>query len=127
MFLLNWQACQDLTELCCQAVVELQENLCSKEAKLGYDFHLFLRNGMDAMTTSPVESCNHLMKHGSILDHSNMNLDMTCAKVLDGANMRIQHRRNAAELEMSTFNHAFNWDNKGCFNHERAGFGGPRT
>ncbi len=49
-FLTNWQTCQDLSELCCQAVVEVQENLRSKEAKLGNHFRLFLRNCMDEMT-----------------------------------------------------------------------------
>ncbi len=86
-FLTNRRTCRDLSEVCCQAVVELQENLCSKEAKLGNHFCLFLRNCMDAMTTSPVESCNHSVKHGSFAVHSNMKLDMTCAKILDGANM----------------------------------------
>jgi hypothetical protein len=61
---------------------------------------------MDAMTTSPVESCNHSVKHGSFSVHSNMNLDMTCAKIVDGANIRIQRRRNLAEVEMAKFNHA---------------------
>ncbi len=89
-FLTNRQTCQDLSELSCLAVVELQENLHRKEAKLGNHFCLFLRNCMDAMTTSLVESCNHSVKHGSFSVHSNMNLDMTCAKVLDGANTRIQ-------------------------------------
>ncbi len=88
-FLTNWRTCRDLSELCCLAVVELQENLRSKEAKLGNHFHLILRNCMNAMTTSPVESCNYLVKHGSFSVHSNMNLDITCAKVLDGANTRI--------------------------------------
>ncbi len=103
-FLINQQTCQDLTKLCCQAGVELNENLCSKEAKLGNHFCLFLRNCMDIMTASPVESCNHLVKHGSFSVH--LNLDMTCGKVLDGANMQIQCRRNSAEHEMAKFNHA---------------------
>ncbi len=60
---------------------------------------------MDAKTTSPVESCNHSVKHGSFAVHSNMNLVMTCAKILDGANMQIQQRRNLAEVEMAKFNH----------------------
>ncbi len=60
---------------------------------------------MDAMTTSPVESCNHSVKHGSFSAHSNMNFDMTCAKILDRANTQIQQRRNAAECEMAKFNH----------------------
>ncbi len=104
--LTNWRTCQDLSESCCQAVVELQENLCSKEAKLGNHLNLFLRNCKDAMTTSLVKSCNHLVKHGSFAVHSNMNLDMTCAKILDGANIRIQQQRNVAEVEMENFNHA---------------------
>ncbi len=61
---------------------------------------------MDAMTTSLVESCNHSVKHGSFSVHLNMNLDMTCAKILDGANTPIQQQRNAVELEMEKFNHA---------------------
>ncbi len=106
IFLTNRRTCRDLSQSCRQAVLELQENLRSKEAKLGNHFRLFLRNCMDAMTTSPVESCNHSVKHGSFSVHSNMNLDMTCAKILDGANTRIQRRRNAAEREMAKFNHA---------------------
>ncbi len=61
---------------------------------------------MDAMTSSLVESCNHSVKHCSFSVHSNMNLDMTCTKILDGANIRIQQRRNLAEVEMAKFNHA---------------------
>ena len=61
---------------------------------------------MDAMTTSPVESCNNSIKHGSHSVHSNMNLDTTCTKVLEGAQARIQRCRNLAEREMATFNHA---------------------
>ncbi len=90
MFLTIWRTYQDLSEPCRLAIVELQENLHSKEAKLGNHFHLFLRNCMDAMTTSLVESCNHLVKHGTFSVHSKMNLDMTCGKILDGANTRIQ-------------------------------------
>ncbi len=45
---------------------------------------------MDAMTTSPVESGNHSVKHGSFSVNLNMNLDMTCANILDGANTQIQ-------------------------------------
>ncbi len=60
---------------------------------------------MYAMTTSSVESCNHSVNHSSFSVHSNMNLDITCAKVLDGANTHIQQQRNSAELEMAKFNH----------------------
>ncbi len=39
-FLTNWWRCQDLSEACRQAVVELKENLHSKEAKIGNHFCL---------------------------------------------------------------------------------------
>ncbi len=61
---------------------------------------------MDAMTTSLVESCNHSVKHSSFTVHSNTNLDMTCAKILNGANTQTQQHRNATECEMTIFNHA---------------------
>ncbi len=104
-FLTNQRTYSGFSESCCLAIVELQENLCSKEAKLGNHFHLFLRNCMDTMTTSLVESCNHSVKPGTFSVHLNMNLDMTCAMILDGAKTRIQQQRNSAELEMAKFNH----------------------
>ncbi len=60
---------------------------------------------MDAMTTSLVELCNHAMKESSFSGHSNIKLDTTCAKVLEGVELQIQLRRNTAEQEVATFNH----------------------
>ncbi len=58
------------------------------------------------MTTSLVESCNHLVKHSSFSVHLNMNLDMTYAKILVEANTRIWQQRNEAECKMAKFDHA---------------------
>ncbi len=38
VFLTNWRTCRNLTELCCQPVVELQENLCRKRGNIRWPF-----------------------------------------------------------------------------------------
>ncbi len=73
-----------------QAVVKLQENFRNKESKLANSIWLDCRNCMDIMTTSPIESCNHALKNSSHSVHSNMNLDTTCAKVVESVESRIR-------------------------------------
>ncbi len=59
-----------------------------------------IRNCMDTMTTSPVESCNKALKYGLHSIYSNMNLNTTCQRVLNRADSRIQQRQNDAKREM---------------------------
>ncbi len=52
---------------------------------------------MDAMTTSPVDSCKKALKYGSNSIYQKMTLDTTCKRVLNGADSRIQQRQNDAK------------------------------
>ncbi len=65
-----------------------------------------IKNYMDAITASAVESCNKALKYGSHSIHSRMNLGTTCRRVLIGANCRIWWRRNDAKGEMLLNNHS---------------------
>ncbi len=85
---------------CLQAVIELKENLRKKQSYLANHIWFNCRNCMDAMTASLVESCNHAMKIGTFSVHFNMNLETTCAKVLEGVELQIQHQKNTVEWEM---------------------------
>ncbi len=80
----------DLTVECRNTCIMLQEILKSKEDKLGNHWRMNIKNCMDAMITPPLESCNKALKYGLHLIHSNMNLDTTCGRVLNGADSRIQ-------------------------------------
>ena len=95
-----------MSDKCQKACLDLQEILRSKEDKLGNHLRHRIHNCMDALTTSPVESSNCALKHGSHAIHSNMNLDNTCTRALDGVQNKIQRRRNAAEREMARTNNA---------------------
>ena len=105
-FLNDRATVRDLSEKCREMAVELQEIMKTKESKLANYKRMEIRNCMDAMTTSPVESCNSALKHGSHAVHSNMNLETTCKKTLDGIHNKIQRRRNAAEREIARRNNS---------------------
>ena len=61
---------------------------------------------MDACTTSPVESNNNSIKHGSYAVHANMNLDKSTERMIDGFDNRLRRRRNTARRDMLMTNNA---------------------
>ena len=61
---------------------------------------------MDGCTTSPVESNNNTIKHGAFKINSNMNLDKTAQRLLDGINTRLQRQKNKALREVNSVNRA---------------------
>ncbi len=87
----------DISFECRNTCVMLKEILKSKRDNLGNHWRMKIKNCMDAMTTSPLESSNKALKYGLYLIHSTMNVDSTCRRVLNGANSRIQQRRNNAK------------------------------
>ncbi len=78
----------DISIECRNSFIMLQGVLKSKEDKIGHYWQMKIRNCMDAMTTSPVESCNKALKYGLHSIHSNMNLETTCGRVLNGADSK---------------------------------------
>ena len=94
---------QDLSIECINSIKALKKNLKSKEYKLaGYNRH-FVKNCMDAMTTSAVEGNNRVVKHGCFSINARMNIDSATRRLLRGINMRLQKRIKMARREVCDF------------------------
>ena len=63
-----------------------------------------IKDCLDAMTTSPVEGNNRVVKHGTSKISSTMNLDKAAKKLLTGINTRLRLRRNKAKRELTKTN-----------------------
>jgi hypothetical protein len=96
----------ELGSECINAVINLKENLRSREFKLANYIRMEMRNCMDACTTSPVESNNNAIKHGSFAVHCNMNLDKATQRMLNGFNSRLRRRKNRACRAVNKTNRA---------------------
>ena len=85
-----------LSIYCINSFVKLQKSLKILKNKLaGYIRH-FIKNCMDASTTSPVESNNNTVKHGPSNVLSNMNLDTATSGLLRGIINLLSRQRNEA-------------------------------
>ena len=93
----------DTTEMigedCVNAVLDLQNTLRTKEYKLAGYRRNELKCGMDACTTSPVESNNNAIKHGPSGINSKMNLSKSVTRLLAGINNRYKRRKNLAKRQ----------------------------
>ena len=87
-----------------EAVLDLQHSLRAKEHKLAFYLRMDTHNSMDACTTSPVESANAAIKHGPNKVHSNMNLDKSTRKMIEGFNRRLKRRKNQALRDLGLTN-----------------------
>ena len=99
-FLRNPQTVNDIGAECIAAIHKLQNNLRAKEHKIANHFRMVIRNCMDACTTSPVESANASIKHGPWKVHSNMGLDVSTNRMVDGIESRLDRRQGAAHREL---------------------------
>ena len=79
-----------LSKKCIKAVLGLLDKLQAKEYKLANYQRMDRKNCMDSCTTSPVESQNNAIKHGPNAVSSNMNMDRSTGKMLEGVNNRLQ-------------------------------------
>ena len=86
---------------CINAIVALKTTLRNKESKFAGYQRRNIRNSLDAMTTSPVEGNNRVIKHGPFKVTSNMNLDKSTRRIVQGINSRIRLRNEAAAKEVS--------------------------
>ena len=100
-FLSMDQTVDDLGKECIEAVTKLQLSLRAKESKIGNHFRMDIRNCMDACTTSPVESANNSLKHGKYGVSSNMNMNKSVKRMLDGCNDRLARKRHKAQRDMN--------------------------
>jgi hypothetical protein len=93
-----------LSRDCILAIRSLQAKLKSKEFKLAGYLRMDIKDCLDAMTTSPVEGNNRVVKHGTSKISSTMNLDKAAKKLLIGINTRLRLRRNKAKRELTKTN-----------------------
>ena len=63
---------------------------------------------MDAMTTSPVESHNRVLKHGPDSIHPNYHLNTTVSKIMNSSITRLLLRKDKAMIEIEKNNIASN-------------------
>ena len=84
---------------CVNAAIALQNNLKTKENKLAGYRRTHVKCCMDACTTSPAESNNNTIKHGSFPISSKLNLSNSVQRLLKGINKRLERRRNQAIRE----------------------------
>ena len=107
-FLLRTDTQKTLTTDCLNAIRKLKENLASKEDKFaGYIRHT-IKNCMDAMTTSPVEAHNRVLKHGPDSIHPNYHLNTTVSKIMNSSITRLRLRKDRAMIENRKNNLASN-------------------
>ena len=83
---------QVLSTNCLNALKKLKDNLASKEDKFAGYVQLTSKNCMDAMTTSPVESQNRVLKHGPDAIHPNTNLNRAVSKIVNSSITRLRLR-----------------------------------
>ena len=63
---------------------------------------------MDAMTTSPVEAHNRVLKHGPDSIHPNYHLNTTVSKIMNSSITRLRLRKDRAMIEIGKNNLASN-------------------
>ena len=73
-----------------EAIKSLQEKIKGKEQYLAYYIRKGIYMCLDAMTTSPVESMNEVIKHGTNAVDSNMNLSRSLTTIAGSVDDRYQ-------------------------------------
>lgn len=84
--------------------LSLQRNLMSKEKYFARHCRMGIHMSMEAMTTSPVESMNDLIKNGEKGVTSNMNLSRSVATTTDVINERIADYKNEKYRDLDKVN-----------------------
>lgn len=91
---------------CVNAVKELQMSLMAKERYLAHHIRRKIPMCLQAMTTSPVESMNKIVKYGQHKLDSNMNLSTGVRNFTKGVDERILGHDAEAQREMGMNNRA---------------------
>ena len=81
-----------LSKDCIEAVMDLQHALNSKQHKFAGYRRLYIKNYIDACTTSPVEGHNHVIKHGPDKVNRNLNLDVSLVRIMTSLQRRLEKR-----------------------------------
>ena len=98
-FLLLPETKKTIGSPCVNAIIKLQNNLAAKEEKYAGYVRMRIKNCMDAMTTSPCEGQNKVIKHGPNKTNRNFHLDKSLAKIVQATLKRLRRRRRAAKHE----------------------------
>ena len=88
-----------LSKECQNAVVRLQSDLAAKINKYGGFVRITVKNCMDAMTTSPAESQNSMIKSGLDFVNKNNPLDKAITRIVNHTVKRLRRRRRMALAE----------------------------
>lgn len=101
-FLSRKRTKDDLGHECILAAKKLQEHLREREHKLGNHFRMDILHCNEACTSSPAESMNSTIKHGPIATNSNLSLNKSASRMVDGINTRLDRRSADAVREMNS-------------------------
>ena len=78
-------------------MIKLQLNLSSKEEKYAGYVRMSIKNCMNAMTTSPVEGQNKVLKHGPDYVNGNFHMDKSVSKIVRAIAHRLRRRLRGAK------------------------------
>ena len=84
---------------CRSAVLRLQNDLAAKINKYGGFVRIAVKNCMDAMTTSPAESQNSMIKSGLDFVSKQILLDKAITRIVNHTVKRLRRRRRMALAE----------------------------
>ena len=93
-----------LVKKCINTIIKLKINLESKEEKYAGYVRMSVKNCMDAMTTSPLEGQNTVIKHGRDYVNGNFHLDKSMSKIVRVIVKRLRRRLRGAKKEESETN-----------------------
>ena len=91
---------------CINAIIKVQMNLLSKEEKYDGYIRMSIKNCMDAMTTSPVEGQNRVIKHGPDHVNGSFHIDKSMSKIVRAILKRLRRRLRGAKKQDSEMNNA---------------------
>jgi len=93
---------------CRNAVINLQSELSSDEDKYAGYFRRTIKNSMGAMTTSPVEGHNRVLKHGPLKINAQYHLHTVMNRVIQTIRRQLTQQQNHAVRQLSRTNCASN-------------------
>ena len=95
-----------LAHKCINTIVKLENNLAEKEEKYGGWRRMTIKNCMDAMTTSPADYHNRVIKHGPNQTNGKYYLDKSISKMTKSSINRLQERIKTTTAERCGRNYA---------------------
>ena len=93
---------------CRNAVIVLQGQLAADEAKYAGYFRQTVKNCHGAMTTSPVEGHNRVLKHGPLKINANYHLHTVMHRIIQTIRRQLTQGQNRAVRQLSKTNCASN-------------------